>query len=321
LELPRLLSLGAWVEESLSTRLDSVRAPDLLCVDEDRLDPDDRLPELEREDEPLFDFFEELPPERLLLLDRDFCLGILPGVLLGLEGSVFGAYPNPAVQTPMQSAVQNAHKSGSSNPCTAGKSRWTAAAKGVAGKEANPIREAITMAQTTRSSSSRSTRSRSSSNKATSRNGSSGRSRSSSKRSGSTGGRSGSSRSSTSASRGTSAGTKARQTAQNQTAQNGAVSKAGSKVAELASKAKTPLVAGGAAIAGIAGGVALKSRNDSRRPLKALRSVSLPKSFKNVDLSKVDLDSVMDAARQVRSIGEQVGDVVDAAEKTRKKHK
>ena len=67
--------------------------------------------------------------------------------------------------------------------------------------------------------------------------------------------------------------------------------------------------------------MALKSRNDSRRPLNALRSVSLPKSFKNVDLSKVDLDSVMDAARQVRSIGEQVGDVVDAAEKTRKKHK
>lgn len=67
--------------------------------------------------------------------------------------------------------------------------------------------------------------------------------------------------------------------------------------------------------------MALKSRNDSRRPLNALRSVSLPKSLKNVDLSKVDLDSVMDAARQVHSIGEQVGDVVDAAEKTRKKHK
>jgi hypothetical protein len=29
----------------------------------------------------------------------------------------------------------------------------------------------------------------------------------------------------------------------------------------------------------------------------------------------------MDAASHVRSIGEQVGDVVDAAEKTRKKHK
>jgi hypothetical protein len=67
--------------------------------------------------------------------------------------------------------------------------------------------------------------------------------------------------------------------------------------------------------------VALKSRNDSRRPLKGLRSVSLPKSFKNVDLGKVDVDSLMKAARQVRSIGEQVGDVVDAAEKTRKKHK
>ena len=118
LELPRLLSLGAWVEESLSTRLDSVRAPDLLCVDEERLDPDDRLrdpddrlPELERdrEDEPLFDFFEELPPERLLLLDRDFCLGILPGVLLGLDGSVFGAYPNPVVQTP--SAIRRSKRS------------------------------------------------------------------------------------------------------------------------------------------------------------------------------------------------------------------
>ena len=145
MELPRLLSLGAWVEESLSTRLDSVRAPDLLCVDEDLLDPDDRLPELDelerdREDEPLFDFFEELPPERLLLLDRDFCLGILPGVPPGTRWIVFGAYPNPAVQTPTQSAVQNAHKSGSSNPCTAGKSRWTAAAKGVAGKEAKTER-------------------------------------------------------------------------------------------------------------------------------------------------------------------------------------
>jgi hypothetical protein len=35
----------------------------------------------------------------------------------------------------------------------------------------------------------------------------------------------------------------------------------------------------------------------------------------------VDLDAIMDAAHRVRSIGEQVGDVADAAEKTRKKHK
>lgn len=173
------------------------------------------------------------------------------------------------------------------------------------------------MAQTTRSSSSRSTRSRSSSTRSKSRNGAAGSARSSSKRSGSTKGRSTASRrSSTSGSQRTSAGTRGRQTSQ-----NGAVAKAGGKVAELASKAKTPLVAGGAALAGIAGGVALKSRNDSRRPLHALRSVHLPKSVKNMDLSKVDVDKLMNTARQVRSFGEQVGDVVDAAEKTRKKHK
>ncbi|HSD24891.1 MAG TPA: hypothetical protein VLB79_11265 [Solirubrobacterales bacterium] len=80
-------------------------------------------------------------------------------------------------------------------------------------------------------------------------------------------------------------------------------------------------MAGGAALAGIAGGVALKSRNDSRRPLKALRSVQLPKSLKNMDLGKVDLDAVTSVARQVRSIGEQVGDVADTVDKTRKKHK
>ena len=75
-------------------------------------------------------------------------------------------------------------------------------------------------------------------------------------------------------------------------------------------------MAGGAALAGIAGGVALKSRNDSRRPLKALRSVSMPKSLKNVDL-----EQMIEVGRQVRAIGEQVGDVADTAAKTRKKHK
>jgi hypothetical protein len=55
----------------------------------------------------------------------------------------------------------------------------------------------------------------------------------------------------------------------------------------------------------------LKSRSQNRRPIKRLKSVSLP---------KVDLDSLTSAARQVRSIGEQVGDLADAADKTRKKH-
>ena len=79
----------------------------------------------------------------------------------------------------------------------------------------------------------------------------------------------------------------------------------------MASKAKGPLLAGGAALAGVAGGVALKSRSQNRRPINRLKSVSLP---------KVDLDSLTSAARQVRSIGEQVGDLADAADKTRKKH-
>jgi hypothetical protein len=69
-------------------------------------------------------------------------------------------------------------------------------------------------------------------------------------------------------------------------------------------------------LAGIAGGVALKSRDQNRRPIKRLSSVQLPKSVKNIDL-----DTLTDAARKVRAIGEQVGDVADAADKTRKKHK
>ena len=99
------------------------------------------------------------------------------------------------------------------------------------------------------------------------------------------------------------------------------IRRTGKRVGDLASKAKTPLVAGGAALAGIAGGVALKSRTENRRPVERLRFRALPKSFRNIDLSKVDLDAVTDAARRIRSLGEQVGDVADAAEKTRKKHK
>lgn len=92
LELRRLLSRGARVEESLSTRLDSVRAPDLLW-DGERLDPVDPRPrELapERpfdEDDRFLDFDDEpleLPDWLLLLLFRD-CedrWGILPSLLL-----------------------------------------------------------------------------------------------------------------------------------------------------------------------------------------------------------------------------------------------
>lgn len=89
-ELRRLLSLGARVEESLSTRLDSVRVPDLLCVSRLRELPLERLFDEDFDfDEELLDFEEELldPPERLLLLlllllDREDLWGILPSLLL-----------------------------------------------------------------------------------------------------------------------------------------------------------------------------------------------------------------------------------------------
>jgi hypothetical protein len=80
------------------------------------------------------------------------------------------------------------------------------------------------------------------------------------------------------------------------------------------------LVASGAALAGIAGGIALKSRAESTQPVKR-RLPRLPRPLKNVDLSKIDLDALTSAGRRVRSIGEQVGDVADAADKTRRKHK
>jgi hypothetical protein len=171
------------------------------------------------------------------------------------------------------------------------------------------------MAQTTKSSS-RSSSSGSRSKRSTSGNGSSRSARSGSKRTSSSGSRSGTARS-----RSRSTTRSASSSGTRQGSSNGPVAKTGGKVAELASKAKTPLLAGGAALAGVAGGVALKSRNQGRRPIGKLKSVSLPKSLKNVDLGKLDVKSLTDAARTVRSIGEQVGDVADAADKTRKKHK
>jgi hypothetical protein len=75
-------------------------------------------------------------------------------------------------------------------------------------------------------------------------------------------------------------------------------------------------LAGGAALAGVAGGVALKSRTQSKRTTSKFKGVQLPKSLKNVDL-----EQVIKVGRRVGAIGEQVGDVADTADKTRKKHK
>jgi hypothetical protein len=168
------------------------------------------------------------------------------------------------------------------------------------------------MAQTTQSSGTGSSRGNSRTKRSTNRNAASRSARSSTARSSTR--RSSSNASRTASRRGSASASRRAQP-------NGTLAKAGGRAVGLASKAKGPLLAGGAALAGIAGGVALKSRDQNRRPLKRLSSVQLPKSLKNIDLGKIDLDKVTDAAHKVRSLGEQVGDVADAADKTRKKHK
>lgn len=171
------------------------------------------------------------------------------------------------------------------------------------------------MAQTTSSSSTRSKRSGSRASRSTSRNGRSRSNASSRTKRTATNGRSARTSARTSPRTTTSTG-KARSSST-----NGPIAAAGEKVSNVASKAKAPLIAVGAAVAGVAGGVALKSRNQQRKPLSKLHVPSLPKSVKKIDLSKIDLDAITSAANRVRSIGEQVGDVADATEKTRKKHK
>jgi hypothetical protein len=179
------------------------------------------------------------------------------------------------------------------------------------------------MAQATRSSSTRGRRTSSTGSRSTSRNGRSGSSRSSTSRSSKTTPKRNSTRSRNGAS--SAPKTKVAEIAAKAKPQAEkvpeTVRKTGGKVTNVAAKAKTPLLAGGAALAGLAGGLVLKSRTENKRPIGKLRTRALPKSLKNIDLGKVDLEAITDAGRRIRSIGEQVGDVADAAEKTRKKHK
>lgn len=107
---------------------------------------------------------------------------------------------------------------------------------------------------------------------------------------------------------------------------NGAIDKTkavGSAVGEAASSAKTPMVAGGTALIGVAVGAVLKDRLDnkgSKNPLRRLRGVSMPKSVRNADLSKIDLRTVKNAAERVSAYGQQASDIASAVEKTRKKN-
>jgi hypothetical protein len=93
------------------------------------------------------------------------------------------------------------------------------------------------------------------------------------------------------------------------------LSSAGQTVGEAVSKAKTPLMAGGAVLAGAAAGALAKSRVDaSKGPMRKLPSMP------SLNLSKVDLETVKSVAERVGSLSRQAADIADAAEKTRKKN-
>lgn len=98
---------------------------------------------------------------------------------------------------------------------------------------------------------------------------------------------------------------------------------AGSAVSNAASKAKTPLIAGGTALAGAAAGAVIKSKLGAKRsknPLKRLGGVSVPRPKGKLDLGKVDLKSVKSAAERVSAYGQQASDIAAAVEKTQKKN-
>jgi hypothetical protein len=83
---------------------------------------------------------------------------------------------------------------------------------------------------------------------------------------------------------------------------------AGRAVATAAQRAKTPLVVGAAAAAGIAGGlVAKRLSNGSRSKGMRLSDISLP-----IRDGKLDLDAIASAAERVGSFGQQLGDVANA---------
>jgi hypothetical protein len=93
----------------------------------------------------------------------------------------------------------------------------------------------------------------------------------------------------------------------------------GRAVADVASKAKVPLIAGGTAIVGAAAGVVLKDRlgaSKPKNPLNRLSGMAMSKSA-----AKLDLETVKSAADRVSAYGQQASDIAGAIEKTRKKNK
>jgi NH3-dependent NAD+ synthetase len=85
---------------------------------------------------------------------------------------------------------------------------------------------------------------------------------------------------------------------------------AGQSVGRVASKAKTPLVAGGAALAGLAGGVALGSRTLRRRKVLGIK---MPRR----SLIKSSTKDLSRAAKRAGKLGKQVGELTDEVRQTR----
>jgi hypothetical protein len=76
---------------------------------------------------------------------------------------------------------------------------------------------------------------------------------------------------------------------------------AGGTVGRAVSKAKVPLMAGGAALAGAAGGIALSARQAHRHR----------------GISRIDSDELAKAAKKVGNVGVQVGELAYEARKAR----
>jgi hypothetical protein len=84
-------------------------------------------------------------------------------------------------------------------------------------------------------------------------------------------------------------------------------------VGGVVKKSKTPLIAGGAAIAGVAGAAALNAR--SRRRNRKVLGVTIPRrnGLKNVDARKI-AGAVTDAAKRADRFGQRVSSVANSVQ-------
>ena len=85
---------------------------------------------------------------------------------------------------------------------------------------------------------------------------------------------------------------------------------AGKSVGKAASKAKVPLVAGGAAIAGAAGGMALAASKQGKKG-------GLSKAMTRRPKIKIDTGNVAKAAKEVGNFSAQVGELANELQRAR----